>query len=169
MDVRVIAATNSDLMAKVEEGSFRRDLYYRLERFKIEIPPLRHRREDIPSLVDFFSVRFAEEMGRQAPMCDKSFIADLQNHDFPGNVRELRNLVERAIMESSDGVLRAEGGTLVQGSQASSLGVAGEVPMNLDEAQVYLARRALDVAGGNMAEAARILGINRSKLYRILG
>lgn len=169
VDVRVIAATNSDLMSKVDDGSFRKDLYYRLERFKVEIPPLRERKEDIPALVDFFAARFAEEMGRQPPKCEKSFVAGLQNQGFPGNVRELRNLVERAVIESSDGVLR---GSKSAPSEVTSAGesavMSADVPMNLEAAQIFLAKKAVADAGGNMAEAARILGINRTKLYRIL-
>lgn len=174
VDVRVIAATNSDLPAKVEAGSFRKDLYYRLECFKIDIPPLRQRREDIPALVNYFAARFAEEMGRPAPAQDPSFLKELMNNEFPGNVRELRNLVERAIIEAG------EAGTM-GGGQASSgksddrangsvdVMPGDEVPMDLNKAQVFLARKALKKADGNMAEAARLLGINRTKLYRILG
>ena len=168
VDVRVIAATNSDLIARVSEGSFRKDLYYRLEHFKIEVPPLRERRGDIPALVKSFAARFAQEMGRQTPECDESFIRSLQARDFPGNVRELRNLVERAVIECSDNILSGQEQPVgVQRGAAAGEG-QGDVPMKLEDAQVYLARKALEQAGGNMAEAARLLGINRSKLYRIL-
>lgn len=174
VDIRVIAATNSDLPAKVEAGTFRKDLYYRLECFKVDIAPLRQRREDIPDLVEYFASRFSEEMGRPVPRSDESFIKELMNHEFPGNVRELRNLVERAIIEAGDsGVIG--GSRKAAGKSEESLNGPGkcisgdDVPMDLDKAQVYLARKALKQADGNMAEAARLLGINRTKLYRILG
>src|SRR3712207_898162 len=98
VDVRVLAATNQRLDALIEQGSFRSDLFYRLNVIPFEIPPLRERLEDVPSLVDHFNVRFSHDNGKQPKSFTAEAIDRLQNHTWPGNVRELKNTIERVII-----------------------------------------------------------------------
>jgi formate hydrogenlyase transcriptional activator len=108
-DVRMVAATNQDLLDRVEMGEFRRDLYYRLNVFPVRIPPLRERREDIPLLANHFARKFALRMERGVLSIPDATLNILQDYDYPGNVRELENIIERAvIMSRDDGVLRVE-------------------------------------------------------------
>jgi transcriptional regulator with GAF, ATPase, and Fis domain len=98
VDIRVIAATNKDLAAAVQNGSFRKDLYYRINVFPIEVPPLRQRREDIPILVWSFVQEFSEKMGKTIEIIPRKTMEQLQSYEWPGNVRELRNIIERAMI-----------------------------------------------------------------------
>jgi transcriptional regulator with GAF, ATPase, and Fis domain len=100
VDVRVVAATNADLDRKIAEASFRPDLYYRLARFTVRTPPLRERTEDIPLLAGHFLELFAREMNRKPPPLTAAALAALEGYDFPGNVRELKNVIERALIQS---------------------------------------------------------------------
>jgi transcriptional regulator with GAF, ATPase, and Fis domain len=108
ISVRIIAATNRDLKREVEAGRFRRDLFYRLSVFPIEIPPLRDRRDDIPPLAAHFVQQSARRMNRPAPRVSQATMAQLAAHDWPGNVRELQNAVERAVILAQGGPLRFE-------------------------------------------------------------
>jgi DNA-binding NtrC family response regulator len=183
VDVRVVAATNADLAARIAAGSFREDLYFRLAQFTVHIPPLRERREDIPLLASHFLSLFASEMGLAPPRIDAEALAILAAHHFPGNVRELKNVIERALIESGGKDVRAEHLYLVPSRQGSSsqpskkapvvarepLESTDELPLNLEEAETMLIKRALAETGGNIAEAARKLGVNRTRIYRKLG
>src|SRR5690606_22580604 len=108
VDVRVVAATNRDLKACMEEGKFREDLYYRLNVFPIRLPALRERRDDIPLLAASFVARFAQKLGRAFQPLSPQCIARLQAYHWPGNVRELENVIERAVITSQDGVLNLD-------------------------------------------------------------
>lgn len=108
VDVRIVAATHCDLRASVSAGTFRADLFFRLAHAVLEVPPLRERREDIPLLASHFLEELGSEMGRPAPRIQADALATLERHDFPGNVRELRNLVERALIESGGFEIRPE-------------------------------------------------------------
>jgi formate hydrogenlyase transcriptional activator len=108
VDVRMVAATNQDLLDKVNEGEFRSDLYYRLNVFPIRIPPLRERKDDIPLLANHFAQKFAFKMGKEVLPTPVETLKVLQYYDYPGNVRELENIIERAVILSGDGVLRVE-------------------------------------------------------------
>ena len=108
VDVRMIAATNQDLFDRVNEGEFRRDLYYRLNVFPVRIPPLRERRDDIPLLANHFAQKFALKMGKEILPIEKEPIRALQDYDYPGNVREMENIIERAVILSRDGALERE-------------------------------------------------------------
>jgi len=176
VDVRILAATNVDLQQAIAVGTFRRDLYYRLARFVVEVPPLRQRRDDVDLLAHHFLALFAEEMGIAVPELAPEALLVLQGHAYPGNVRELKNAIERALLESRGAdihphhlhlelstVSPAEGET----SSAADAFVAS-LPLNFAEAEVALIQRALRETRGNMTEAARLLGINRTKLYRKL-
>lgn len=100
VDVRLVAATNTDMLQKIEAGGFRADLYYRLARFTVEVPPLRQRPEDIPLLARHFLIHFAKEMATQTPQLLAQSIEALVHHSYPGNIRELKNIIERALLES---------------------------------------------------------------------
>ena len=170
VDVRVIAATNADLAAKIADGSFRQDLYFRLARYAVETPPLRERRDDVPLLAAHFLDVFAAEMGRTPPELTLETVAVLANHAWPGNVRELKNVIERALIMSGGAAIRAEHLQLVPAGPVSKPVVAmlpvSELPLNLEQAEQALIQRALEESGGNVAEAARMLGVNRSRIYR---
>lgn len=108
VDVRMVTATNQDLLDRVDEGEFRRDLYYRLNVFPVRIPPLRERRDDIPLLANHFAQKFAVKMNREISPIPAETLKALQDYDYPGNVRELENIIERAVILTTDGSLRTE-------------------------------------------------------------
>jgi formate hydrogenlyase transcriptional activator len=110
-DARVIAATNRDLKEEVAEDRFRSDLYYRLNVFPIKSPALRERREDIPLLVEYFLARFSERAGKRIDRVDRASLELLTQYDWPGNIRELANVIERAVILTDSGVLRIAAGT----------------------------------------------------------
>jgi transcriptional regulator with GAF, ATPase, and Fis domain len=108
IDVRVIAATNRDLHAAVANGTFRQDLFYRLNVFPIEVPPLRERKDDILMLVEYFAQRYATRAGKHIRMIDKKTLELLQSYAWPGNIRELQNVIERSLILSSGEVLTVD-------------------------------------------------------------
>ncbi len=176
-DVRIVAATNADLGAKIAAGRFREDLFYRLARYQITVPPLRERPQDIVLLARHFVERFAAEMGVLPPSLTATALEALEAHRFPGNVRELRNVIERALIRSSGRSIRPEhlGLAVDAGSEARppvATSPGGDpplddgVPLNLKKAEAVLMQRALRKADGNVSEAARLLGVHRSRLYR---
>ncbi len=172
-DVRVLAATNVDLQKNIAEGRFRADLYYRLARFHVQLPPLRQRRDDIPFLVQHFLELFAVEMGVRTPSINADAQQLLAQYDFPGNIRELKNLLERALILSGGQPIQAEHlhfqTTQSYSSPAQKNRPANlPLPFNLKEAEQLLMRRALESTGGNISEAARLLGVHRTKLYRVM-
>lgn len=178
VDVRVLAATNVDLPTKIGAGGFREDLYYRLARFVIPTPPLRERPEDIPPLADHFLKLFATEMGKPKSTLSQEALAALRSYPFPGNVRELKNIIERALIESGGVEIRPEHlyfthpymATPALTPPSDSVGAkpALSLPLNLGQAESLLIQRALEQANGNASEAARLLGISRATLYRKL-
>jgi DNA-binding NtrC family response regulator len=181
VNVRVVAATNADLESRVASGHFRQDLYFRLAQFTVQLPPLRARREDVPLLAAHFLELFATEMGMKSPRMTATALAVLRAHPYPGNVRELKNVIERALIESGGEPIRPEhlklgsvgiGPAPVEPHRdgepaARGLGV-DELPLRLEAAEEILIRRALSETGGNVAEAARRLGVNRTRIYRKL-
>ncbi|MGH9881582.1 MAG: sigma-54 interaction domain-containing protein [Pyrinomonadaceae bacterium] len=111
-DVRVIAATNKDLQREVNEGRFRMDLFYRLNVFPIQVPPLRERVDDIPELVDYFAARFTARMGKKIKHIDQQSLCALQQYSWPGNIRELQNVIERCVILADGEVLQVDAGML---------------------------------------------------------
>jgi len=170
IDVRVLAATHARLPERIARGEFREDLYYRLRVIEISLPPLRERREDIPRLVRHFLESFAAREGRDAPSLDRDAYAAILGHDFPGNIRELENLLEGAAALSQGGTIRRED---LQWLPQPGLRLA-EAPPALGEDEIPDLRalenrhiqRVLRLAGGNKSRAARLLGISRRTLYR---
>lgn len=197
VDVRVVAASNVDLAAEVEAGRFRRDLYFRLCVFPIAIPPLRERRDDIPLLMSHFLRLYCERHGRKLTGFTRRAIDALLKYDYPGNIRELQNLVERGVVYADEGsmvdmVHLFSGSELLppfsvsldsdgrlgtrrwqqegkgRASTEPSATRAGEQSRSFHEIERESYRVALDQAGGNVSRAARLLGITRPQLdYRM--
>jgi DNA-binding NtrC family response regulator len=173
VDVRVIAATNVDLHTKIAAGAFRQDLYFRLARFTVVTPPLRERPEDIPILARHFLNVFAVEMGVRAVEIDQAALNILTTYGFPGNVRELKNIIERALIESGGKRVEPRHLHLLHppaspGSLAAPTPRYADLPLSVEAAEAELIQRALSQTNGNIAEAARLLGINRTRIYRKL-
>ncbi len=168
LHARILAATHADLSARITEGRFRADLYFRLAQYPIAVPPLRERLEDVPALAQHFVRKIAAELKRPPPLLRPEALQRLLSHPYPGNIRELRNLLERALLLSGGDELGTEHFALPPSADAPSPAgtFLAELPLRLDEAEDLLIARALAVAEGNMSQAARLLGINRASLYR---
>jgi len=173
VDIRVVAASNRDLRAAVEQGTFRKDLYYRLQVVTIMIPPLRERREDIPLLARHFLRHFSREFRKPAPGLVPEAERLLVEYDWPGNVRELRNVIERAM-------ILIEGDTLGLGDLPPEIGSRAVTPnpaphfalppdgVVLEAVERDFVRQALERTHGNQTRAARLLGLTRDELrYRV--
>ena len=163
IDVRIIAATHIDLATAVQRREFREDLYYRLNVLPISLPPLRERRDDIVPLARHFLAQFAAEYGVAAPSLGAGAGRALRERDWPGNIRELRNVIERAVLLASNGALD-ESDVAVDRPAADAAAESGR----LDDVIRSAVLRAIDVHGGNKSAAARRLGISRTRLQRIL-
>ncbi len=168
-DVRVIAATNVDLRARMEEKRFRSDLFFRLNVVRIPVPPLRDRREDVPLLCSFFIGRYNEQLKRQVRGVSADALELLTRYHWPGNVRELRNTVERAfILYPNADELRVEHlpPELREGSHPAPHSSEGS--LSLDETERRLIVEAMDKCRGNQSQAARLLAVSRDTLrYRL--
>jgi DNA-binding NtrC family response regulator len=171
IDVRVLAATNVDLRAALEQGRFREDLYYRLNVVPLNIPPLRERKEDIPFLAKHFLDRFAADSGRTGVTLTQEGLDRLLSYHWPGNVRELENVVERSLLLSGADSLNAADIKLDMAPRPRT--ISGEAPfvpdgMTLDELEQSIIREAMRRANGNKSQAARLLGLTRNALrYRL--
>lgn len=182
VDVRIIAATHRDLKQKVEEGSFREDLFYRLETFALFVPPLRQREDDGELLAQQFLQSLAVAQGKTIKGFSEAALAQLRAYPFPGNVRELQNVVERAVAFCSEDWVQVSHlpARLTQSPQANTALpsahtremdsdlLAGPVLPTLDQLQKRYVRKILDEVGGNKRRAAALLGIGRRTLYRWL-
>src|SRR3984957_17077662 len=165
-DVRVIAATNRDLTAAIAAGTFRSDLFYRLNVFPIEVPPLRQRKEDIPMLVEYFVKRYAEKAGKQIRRIDNNTLELCQSYPWPGNIRELQNIVERSVILTSDDTFWIEKAWLASPEPARQE-FAGPLPDTLQNQEKVMIETALAECKGKVAGpggAAAKLGIPRSTL-----
>lgn len=167
VNARLIALTNVKLDEAVKRRDFREDLFYRLNVVHIHLPPLRERGEDLLALAAFFLQSYAAKHGRQAKGISRSAIALLRDYDFPGNVRELANIVERAVILSDSKVIEVK--DLPEGIRAAVQAYKRrENPLSLAEVEADYLAETLAVTKGNKAEAARILGISRKNLYERL-
>jgi len=166
VNVRVIALTNRDLEARVKDGSFRKDLFFRLNVFPITIPPLRDRREDILPLAHFFLERFAPKVGKIVHGFSPDARRRLESYDWPGNAREVRNVVERAaILERGDEIGARH--LNIPASGAAAAADDGEI-LPLDEIEYRSIVRAVRACDGNQSAAAKLLGVSRDQLrYRV--
>jgi len=175
-NVRIVSATNASLESKIAAGSFRSDLFYRLATFPFILPPLRERPEDIPLLARHFALKLSLEMGMPCPIFKEETLILLEKQRFPGNVRELKNRVERALIECAgksiapehlhfhDKPLAGDSKHAKEGTTASGF---DEIPLNLHAAERVLAQRGLAKTNGNVSAAAQQLGISRAKFYRL--
>ncbi|HUO13868.1 MAG TPA: sigma-54 dependent transcriptional regulator, partial [Verrucomicrobiae bacterium] len=170
VDVRLIAATNRDLREALEQGTFREDLYYRLNVVPIDIAPLRERKEDIPDLVNLFVTRFAGDSGKAIEGLSPAAMQMLENYHWPGNVRELQNIVERACALAKGNVLEAADIHIDARPSKATNGGTGFLPdgMTLEQWEDEMVQEALRRAHGNKSQAARLLGLSRNALrYRL--
>lgn len=171
-DVRIIAATNRDLDKMAEKGEFREDLLYRLKVIPVYLPPLRERKEDIPPLVEYFMDKYSKEVNKGKLTMEKDTLDLLKNYDFPGNIRELENLIERLVILSSDLVI----GPSLLPKEILKEAFSGkkedfilpEEGINLEKVEESFVRQALIMANGNQTHAAKLLGLSRHALiYRM--
>ena len=171
-DVRIVAATNRDLDKMVDKGEFREDLLYRLKVIPIQLPPLRDRKEDIPLLVDFFLDKYSREINKGMLQMERETLQLLMSYDFPGNIRELENLIERLIILSSGdsidpSLLPKE---ILKGAYANKKDqfLLPDEGINLEEIEESFVKQALELSKGNQTHAAKLLGLSRHALiYRM--
>ncbi|MHB0775544.1 sigma 54-interacting transcriptional regulator [Halomonas sp. WWR20] len=190
VNVRIIAASNKDLFNEVQAGRFREDLYYRLNVFPIRLPPLRERRDDIPLLIDYFLLRYSRFYNKNVPGLTRKAIDTLLDYDYPGNIRELQNLIERGVINTADSepidifhIFDDISFAADPGLQINNKGSLERAEKNIDkwkaevsqetvkpgsDREIDILSRALSKSEGNVSQAARELGITRAKLaYRI--
>ena len=175
VDVRIVAATNRDLSKAVKEGSFRRDLYYRLYVVPLELPPLRTRKGDVDLMLKGITTELSMEYDLEPPVYAKSALRLLNQYHWPGNVRELKNLCERMLILFSGKRVEAENlpheirqFQLPEGIQTSGVFRLPEQGLNMDDLEADLIKQALSRALGNRSKAARLLGLSRDTLlYRM--
>ncbi|MFN3740456.1 MAG: sigma-54-dependent transcriptional regulator [Thermodesulfovibrionales bacterium] len=169
VDVRFIAATNRDIQDSIKSGQFRQDLYYRLNVVSFRIPPLSERRDDIPLLVQYFLKKYSTIMQKEVTEVSEDVMALLMNYDFPGNVRELENIVERGVALTNSG--KIEIGHLPEDLKQLSIRTfrkkEGRIPSLEEQEEAYI-KWVLKEVGGNKTLAAQILGIDRVSLWRKL-
>ena len=163
VDVRVISATNRDLEKLVNEGTFREDLYWRLNVVRINLPPLRERKEDIPLLVNHFLNKYAKENNKPIPQLEPEVMDALINYEWSGNVRELANVIERAIVLSPAGIISMKH-LPKRIIEKTGWTLCKESSLNLLEVEKSLILRALNSTGWNQTKAAQVLGISRKQL-----
>ena len=172
IDARIIAATNQELREKIENKSFRGDLYYRINVIQLEVPPLRDRKEDIPDLVDFYITRFNENFKRNVNGLSEEAQHTFMTYSWPGNIRELRNLIERAMILGKGEILELkdfprEIRQIASPEVAQSFALPPE-GINLEEVEKDFLRQALDMTGGNQTRAAQLLHLTRDQMrYRM--
>jgi two-component system response regulator HydG len=167
IDVRILSATHRSLEEMIEGSQFRQDLYYRLKVVEIVLPPLRERKEDIPKLVRFFLDKYGKREGLRDARITQDALQKVMRYPFPGNVRELENLIEGALALTTDPVI--DSGDLLLPESVSAAGgeeLSADFP-KLNELERRYVARVLAFTGGNMSKAARILGIDRKTLYRM--
>jgi two-component system, NtrC family, response regulator AtoC len=170
IDVRVLAATNVDLRAALEQGTFREDLYYRLNVLPINIPPLRERKEDIPYLAGFFVKKLGKDLGSPVQSISDAAMERLIGYHWPGNVRELENVLERSMVLANGAVLEASDVKLDTAPAARFTTTDNFLPegTTLDQYEQAIIKEALRRANGNKSQAARMLGLTRNALrYRL--
>jgi two-component system NtrC family response regulator len=168
VDARIIAATNQNLEIKIKEGAFREDLYYRLNVVNILIPPLRERREDIIPLIDYFISKYCEENGKEKMEISREAADILLKYNYPGNVRELENIIERAVVLSRSHIITIHDLPLNVKELKNEKEIANEIPKSLNERVENLEKQliydALKQANGNQTKAGKILGITERNL-----
>jgi len=170
VDFRVICATNKDLRAMIQKGTFREDLYYRLAVLKLQIPPLRERREDIGELVKYFINNISAKMGCRCPTVSPQAMEIIQRYDWPGNVRQLENALVCAVSTAAKGVIEVKHlpEDIVHPVSAGGEPLWNRTPMSLEELEKMAIAQAMRQTGNNVAQAAEMLQIGKSTLYKKL-
>ena len=164
LDVRLIALTNVDLEAAVKVGRFREDLFYRLNVINIRVPPLRNRKDDLSKLIQHFLKHYSAKHGRNVQRVSSEALVVLQAYEYPGNARELANIIERAVIVATG--KRLEETDLPEGLKAAVTAQQRKrKPQSLAQMEAAYIAEMLSATGGNKAECARILGISRKNLY----
>ncbi len=166
IDVRIVAATNKNLATEVEKGNFREDLYYRLNVVGINIPPLRERVEDIPELINHFIKIYNSQLGKQITVVDEKTLKTLMDYPWKGNVRELENAVERAMIFCDSNILTMQDFTQLSSEMASLQKLNGDLKSSVRTIEQASILKALQAAGNDKSKAAEILGLSLSSLYR---
>ena len=172
VDVRVVAATNKDLAKEMAEGRFREDLYYRLAVVTVELPPLRERREDLGELIEYFVQKYNREYGRRVKGVSPAVLGAFTEYAWPGNIRQLSSVMERAVLLNEGGVIGEED---IRGELRLAHGPAAalmfEIPdegLDFEALEKELLRKALAKAGGVATKAAKLLGMSyKTFLYRL--
>jgi DNA-binding NtrC family response regulator len=168
VDVRVIAATNRNLEEEVKAGRFREDLYYRLQVMPIALPPLRERRGDVPVLASYFVDRYNKEFKKRIRGVSPAAVSMMNQYHWPGNIRELRNAIERAMLLTPHDWIEPDDLTMLNRTAAPAQFRLPAEGVNLEEVERQLLVQALERSGGNQTQAAQLLGINRDQVrYRI--
>ncbi|HTI12593.1 MAG TPA: sigma-54 dependent transcriptional regulator, partial [Puia sp.] len=165
VNVRIITATNRDLQGEVNEGKFREDLFYRLNVFTISLPPLRSRKKDIPLIAEYYLRLFAGKSNKHVEGMSKEFLDHLQQHSWKGNIRELKNIIERAVILADNPQLEVD--NLPADLQVASFNTNGPLSaFDLASVEKLHIQRVLNYTKGNKTEAARLLNIGLTTLYR---
>jgi DNA-binding NtrC family response regulator len=167
-DVRIVAATNKDLKAEIEKGSFREDLYFRLNVVNIHVPPLRERKDDIPLLITAFLKEFAAENRKTIEGIDAKASASLYAYDWPGNIRELRNSIESAVVMTRGPLIKIEDLPPTLRTKNDEGWIRIPLGTSMDESEKIVLRETLANCQGNKSKAADMLGIGRKTLHRKL-
>jgi len=168
-DARIIAASNANLEEMIENNKFRKDLFYRLDTFRINLPPLRERHGDIPVLAENFIARYSKSFERPITDISKDFIARLEEYDWPGNIRELKNVIQKSVLLCDGRVLKAKHlPTNIRGDRKSKPSVKFEIGTPLGEIEKEMIQQALAVVNNNRSKAAELLGISRRAIYNKL-
>jgi len=173
-NVRVIGATNKNLRKMVSDGSFREDLFYRINVFPLNLPPLREKRKDIIPLANYFLHKFTESMGKPNPHIDEEAIKILFNNNWPGNIREIQNAIERAVILSNDGQIRREHLSFLiqaprnQPAPAPEKFMLSKEGIDLEKIELDFVRQSLDLSSNNQTEAAKLLGLTRGKFRSLI-
>ena len=166
VDTRIISATNRDLKAEIEKGNFREDLFYRLNVVNVHVPPLRERKEDVPLLATAFLKEFAEENGKMIEGIDHKAHLSLYNYSWPGNIRELRNSIESAVVMCKGNIITVEDlpPSVVTGEEGTYIKI--DLGVRLEEAERVIIESTLNYCNGNKSKTAEVLGIGRKTLHR---
>jgi transcriptional regulator with PAS, ATPase and Fis domain len=164
IDFRLVSATSSDLESMIEEGEFREDLFYRINVFEIEIPPLRERIEDVEPLCEYFLDEINQKLDSRVNEISDEAMALLKKHDWPGNVRELRNALESAVVVADGDVLAPEDFDLFSGFSRGEDSVEVHAGMSFEDAEAILIEKTLDAYDGNITRSAEQLGVTRKTL-----
>jgi transcriptional regulator with PAS, ATPase and Fis domain len=169
VDIRLIAATNKDLEEAIRLGTFRQDLYYRLNVVSLSMPPLRERREDIPLLASYFVQKYSDKCNRKVRGISTEARSRLTSYDWPGNVRELENAIERGVVLGTTDLILPEDlpEAALETSTPASGGVANYHEA-VTEAKKQLILKAVEQADGNYTEAAKLLGVHPNYLHRLI-